>query len=379
MTDSRDAVTAGRGTYRGEVAYLYAFDLAWDMKREPLGKLLGQPVRPFAPGPTRHRPREMMFFRPQMASLEPVERTGPGGKVTVSRTVKLFPVGALSIRARVPFEVNDLRELRAYHDLSFDDGSLADETRELAETILEEVRALCVRPQEKLPRAEAYTVFCLDNASVGSSADGGTDAWMKTHRRDVAALLVEDSRPEKLSTQKTEETTAPQLSYYDDDLIIADWDAALVVERPRNFDEILHVMELTNVQLAELRAYDVALDRRLELSYRHLGGRRRPRRDLPGQLREIRIDLARLSDELQNITKFFGDWHLARLYQQLSTRFHLSDWTQTINQKLRTLDEIYTLLKQDQNNRWMLILEATIVLLFIIDVIIIVWMGSATP
>ncbi len=88
------------------------------------------------------------------------------------------------------------------------------------------------------------------------------------------------------------------------------------------------------------------------------------------ELREIRVDFARLSDELSNITKFFGDWHLARIYQGVSARFHLSDWHRTIDDKLKTLDDLYQLLRAEQNNRWMLILEASIVLLFIIDLII---------
>jgi hypothetical protein len=88
------------------------------------------------------------------------------------------------------------------------------------------------------------------------------------------------------------------------------------------------------------------------------------------ELREIRIDLARLSDELSNITKFFGDWHLARIYENISARFHLSDWHRTIDRKLQTLDDLYQLLNHDQTNRWMLILEMTIVLLFIIDLLV---------
>jgi uncharacterized Rmd1/YagE family protein len=87
-------------------------------------------------------------------------------------------------------------------------------------------------------------------------------------------------------------------------------------------------------------------------------------------LREMRVDLARLSDELSNITKFFGDWHLARIYQTLAARFHLADWHKTTNEKLKTLDNLYQLLQADRNNRYMLLLEVTIVLLFIIDLLV---------
>ena len=153
--------------------------------------------------------------------------------------------------------------------------------------------------------------------------------------------------------------------------MVIDWDAALIIDEPQFFDETLYVMELANLQLAELEAYDRILDDALERSYRDLerprtGGRA----DVLQRLREIRIDMARLSDELSNITKFFGDWHLARIYQNISARFHLADWHRTIDEKLHTLDNLYLLHKQDQTNRWMLMLEITIVLLFIIDLIV---------
>ena len=87
------------------------------------------------------------------------------------------------------------------------------------------------------------------------------------------------------------------------------------------------------------------------------------------ELRDIRIDLARFNDELSNITKFFGDWHLARIYENISARFHLGDWHRSIDGKLKTLDDLYQLLKHDQNNLLMVVLEVTVVLLFVIDLV----------
>ena len=152
-----------------------------------------------------------------------------------------------------------------------------------------------------------------------------------------------------------------------------DWDAALLVDEPRFFEETLYILELANVQLAELEAYDRILDNTVERSYRDIAARRFKSRaglTIQKELREIRVDLARLSDELSNITKFFGDWHLARIYQGVSARFHLADWHRTIDEKLKTLDDLYQLLTAERNNRWMLILEMSIVLMFLIDLII---------
>ena len=43
--------------------------------------------------------------------------------------------------------------------------------------------------------------------------------------------------------------------------------------KPRDLEETLYVMELANLQLAELEAYDRWLDGALERSYRDLGRR----------------------------------------------------------------------------------------------------------
>jgi len=48
----------------------------------------------------------------------------------------------------------------------------------------------------------------------------------------------------------------------------------------------------------------------------------------------------------------------------------MADWHGVINVKLRTLAELYQLLYQDRINSWMVVLEATIVLLFILDVLL---------
>jgi hypothetical protein len=242
----------------------------------------------------------------------------------------------------------------------------------LAEEVRRELQPFYIRPVKQVPEEEAYTVFCveapvLDRDGVPQTAE----VWLKGHRRQVAALLTQEPEIDRLSTQESEESTQRAISYYEHDLVVMDWDAALVIDKPSCFDEPLYVMELANLQLAELEAYDRILDDALERSYRDLGERRiRSQRDVLREIRELRIDLARFSDELQNITKFFGDWHVARIYEAIAARFHLGDWHRTIDEKVKTLDDLYQLGKADQQNRWMLLLEVTIVLLFVIDLVV---------
>jgi hypothetical protein len=356
---------------KGEVVYVWAFDLAYDMQRQRIARVLGQEVREYFVGPSKPGPKHGFFYRPQMVTL-PSRRTDSSvGPVDVAMAVKVFNVGAVSIQLRVPFEVDALGDLVEYYGLRFGERRVGAEVLELAEKVRRELEPNLVQPVAMLDEGEDYTLFCVYELPTGDEAGSArAEQWLMENRRSVAGLLTQEPNAARLSEQEAAESTERYLTYYDTDLVVTDWEAALVVGEQGSLEEVIHVMELANVQLAELGAYDRALDRALEAAYRDLSSRRRVKRDVRRALREIRIDMARLNDELQNITKFFGDWHLAKIYQNLSSRFHLNDWHGIISVKLRTLADLYSLLHQDWINRWMVILEATIVLLFIIDVLL---------
>jgi len=355
----------------GEVVYLFAFDVAYDMRREPLRRLLGQEVAQFSFDASKRSPPQLSFYRPQMVRLPVVERVGPHGPVRLDRSIKILPIGALSITVRVPFSVERIEDLVHYHDLRFGERTLDDEVRQLAEDARRELAPWHIRPVPHLPDEEAYTIFAITSLPVGGHLRAVR--WLGEHRRAVAALLTQESDLGHLSDRAVEESTARALSYYEHDLVVVDWDAALVIDDRRGIEETIYIMELANLQLAEFEAYDKILDQSVEQSYRDMATRSLFRvRSALAPLRELRIDLARLSDELSNITKFFGDWHSARIYQVLAERFHLPDWHRSIDAKLTTLDELYQLANQDQHTRQMLILEVMIVLLFVLDLVVLV-------
>src|SRR3954454_15903437 len=109
-TAERRANSAKVRRYTGEVVYIYAFDVAYEMVRRPVRELLGQPVAQFVVDSSKRSPRHLFFYRPQMVRLSPLERIGPNGPLRIERAVKLLPVGALSITVRVPFEVERVED-----------------------------------------------------------------------------------------------------------------------------------------------------------------------------------------------------------------------------------------------------------------------------
>ena len=221
-------------------------------------------------------------------------------------------------------------------------------------------------------REEAYTGFlCVHPRSSANpqTAHGSGRGRLVANRR--LASYSRGADPSRLSDQEAEESTGKYLSYYDRDLVVVDWDAALVIDEPQNLDEVLYLMELANVQFAELEATDRILDDAVERPTATSARRwkaSRPRRAARTCARSASTcPPQRRAVQHHRSSSATGTWpHLPGL----SSRFHLSDWHRTIDEKLKTLDDLYQLLPAEQNNRWMLILEASIVLLFIVDLVI---------
>ena len=258
----------------------------------------------------------------------------------------------MTVQVRVPFEVERLEDLVDYHDLEFAGRGLEDEVGGVCGKGIERPpAALCPACPGALTQAEAYTVFCVAGLPEVEGQAVRAEDWLPANRRRVASLLMQEEDDEVLSEQEAYESTELYLSYYGDDLVVVDWDSAVVVGQQDALDDVLHIMELANVQLVELAAYDKVLDEALQVAYNDMNRQTvRSTRKMLENLRELRIDLARISDELSNITKFFGDWHLAKTHRNLADRFHLGDWQRIIGEKTRTLDGLYQILLQNRFN-----------------------------
>jgi hypothetical protein len=365
---TQTSVPNDNAVFNGKVVYIYAFDIAYEIRIEKVQTLLSYPLSEYAIGPGKRNPKYYFFYRPKLVRLPDETHKIKGKNIQLQWDIKVFGIGSISVEISIPFEGLGFRELVEFHNPVFDDKkSLEQIVRQKLEKIVEELKSVSANPADNPGLSEAYTVFCLDRLPEGCIAQ----QWLKDNRRAVAGLLTEEADAQELSEQESEETVGQYISYYERDLAVIDWDAAMVVGQAESLEDVLHIVELANVQLAELEAYDRILDEALQGAYLDLsrsGGwlRHKVRR----RLREIRVDLARFNDELTNITKFFGDWHLAKVYRQLFERFHLSQWQQVVGDKHRTLGELYGLLQQERNNFWMMVLEVTIVLLFILDLLL---------
>jgi hypothetical protein len=361
------------GALRGEVVYLYAFDVANEVRLDRVPALLSAHGTPLATGPApaaRSVPRSIPVARP--VAVEPPAPSLRLRGEPIRVLVRVYEVGVVTVTVRVSFADGSLAGLTPFHTPALDDGRPLDlYAREQCAEIRRKLADALVRPEPET-EPEAYTVFCLTH--LGGSPDA--NRWLAEHQREVAGLLTATPAG-RLSEAQVAEVLRLKRSFENTDLAVLDWEAALVVDLGGKAEEVLFVLELANLQLEEFRWMDRALDRYLEQAYDDFARRRWWR---PGggaavlrSLRGLRIDLAKLADEVTHTTKFIGDWHLARVYILARERFHLDQWRASVDQRLDELDRLYTILRGDVYDRRMLWLEIVIVVFFALDLLLILY------
>src|SRR5262245_18736409 len=357
---------------RGEVVYLYAFDVANEIRLDRVPAELSASRPPVLSVGAPSVPRSIPIARP--VTVEPPTPAQQIAGQPIRALDRVYEVGVITVTVRVGFACDSLAELIPFHTPMLHDRRPLDRlAAEQCGDVRGKLGDAIVRPEAAAdPDPEAYTVFCF--AHLGEVRDA--NRRLAEQEREVAGLLTA-TPGERLSESQVAEVLRLRRSFENTDLVVLDWDAALVVDLDGYAEDVLYVPELANLQLEEFRWVDRALDRYLERAYDDLGGRRRwgfgAAAGTLRSLRRLRVDLARLADEVTHITKFVGDWHLARVYLLARERFHLDQWRSSVDQRLGELDRLYTITRGDLYDRRMLWPEVVIVVFFAVDIALILF------
>src|ERR1043166_644969 len=196
---------------KGTVVYFFAFDVANDIRTELVREILSERPFPFQIRVGGAVPKDVPFYRPLTIGLKPEELDSNVGRVPLKPFVKIFDVGVLSISYEIRFDVSDLGALVPFHQLEVGGVALTARAERLCRVVEENLRPFMVKPAEERPAVEAYTAFCFEEV------DGDVQEWGASHRAEIAALLNEEARPDRLAPAQVEETLSHSLSYTRED------------------------------------------------------------------------------------------------------------------------------------------------------------------
>jgi hypothetical protein len=283
--------------------------------------------------------------------------------------LRIHPVGVVVVRTRTPVASPSWSGLAA--------AGRSEQARHqrIFERVRRELDPARLEPYQVQVEPETYVAYCLHEAPP-------VEEILERHREDVASLVTGEPAG-RLAPQVVDAALKHTFRYYRDDLVVVGWDNALLVGRPGDYEDALDVLELANLLLLEFRTYDAFLDQRLEESFDALdrlwrpGGLFRSARSTLREISGIRVDFARLTDNLHDTGKVYGEWYLAKLYRHLRDSFHLASWERAVASKMETLEDMFQLAEEEASHRRSLLLETMIVLLFVLDLVLIWMLGTA--
>ena len=363
-------------TYKGELVFTFLYDLGGEVRLQEVAALI-KGLRAERVEPSKSAPPYMELTRPLAYRYPERVVETPRGEEKLLVEARVYGIGAVGVALRLPFEVPDLRVVNELTFLRPVKGPGLDAiAREVADSIASTIDRALVERYVAAVEPETYLAIVLTQTPVPAIE------LFEKERQMLAGLVAAERRPERLSIEEVRDNLRTWFRYYEDDLVVVDWERALIIEPSGKYEDVLTVMEAANLELLELRAYDKYLDSVLEEAYEDLsrfygrGGLFRSARTVQEELSNARIDLVRVTDGINNIGKIFGDYYLAKLHVGLAERFHLMEWEAIVREKMATLNELYTLASHEVEHRRGMALEAMIVLLFLLDLAMLFLLSS---
>lgn len=293
-----------------------------------------------------------------------VERLDAPLRAKVS--ARVFEFGAVSIVYAIEIEPGmTLEALTPLCDAIYDSRAIGKRGVEHRAEVMRRLGD-CVESPHEWDESETYTILFVEKLAGATLGD-------LARSEQAAKLLLGETSARRLSDSVRDDVLAHRFSYLADDLVIVDWNSAIVVE-PSGTMIVPFVLELATSQLLEFRYYDRLLDRELARVYDHVE-RARPRiirSPYAALTREVLrriMELTEVTERVDNSIKAIGDFWLARVYLTSLKRFRVPEWRESVEAKLALVGRAYGLLKGDVDTWRAHLLEMVVVLLILLELI----------
>jgi hypothetical protein len=355
---------------RGCFRLLFLYDVAEAIDLKKLRELLGPrggPVKGVFP---RRTPDYVRFEEAPL--VEPAEPLSLGGGQSAACSLKYYGFAVVVVQLEIRFE-GDWNTVLAQASRWIDAGEIDTLAREIARRHLEKLATAVIRPTQDW-LYESYFVTSLEQVLKA----GGEQAKAAELLADYSAEIVQLVRGEftPLAPKITEEILETGVSYYPTDLVVVGSTAAVIYDRAEDASATFQVVEYAKMQLLEFRYYDALMTKLLSDVYDALEAKRNiilQRWSLPRdaeRFNTIRLDVMELTERIDNAIKFVSDVYYARIYRVAATRLGVSEYRKLVDEKLRTMGELYDFMVDQFNESRSFVLELAVAVMALLDVIL---------
>src|SRR3989344_8479210 len=290
--------------------------------------------------PYKSSPNYEEYF-PKYKELEkPIEKDVNGKKVIIN--LKSFNDN-LIIEAETEFDEKDIDKILDIKEILYDE---------------------CQKNAKKYEPSlffEEYTFYCISDYE-------SYDKYISANRIKIASLLKDETID--LTNKEINETMSSNLKYGKEDTVIIDWDGTFILDKKKEFDDIISLIELANIQLLNLRILDNKLQDEIARIRKLIDFGKLKIFKLSSYIKDIiklRSEALLELDSIENIIKLYGDWYSARLYNIAAKKMYIEKWRSNVEAKLNLLKEMYDMVSSRMSESYNIILEFTIVFLIILE------------
>jgi hypothetical protein len=283
---------------------------------------------------------------------------------------KAFDYGVVSVALTRPVSGSWDEWVAWGRSCFYENAALPRAAEHLARTLVSRIAKVITRVRPDF-LAEDYLVFTATQLDDAASSD----ALIASHGGAIAQLLRGERSP--LSAEERDEVLRHRISYFADDLVIPTWNSAFIRDTESGAQAALEILEFANSQLLEFRYYDQLLDGELERIYPQLQRQgwlynwfaRRYSRAVR-QVHSLFIDVNELTDRTENALKIVGDVYAARLFALAAARLGLDQWKASVQEKLRTLADIYRFAVEQTSMARGEFLEFVVVVILVLELVL---------
>lgn len=356
-----------RGCFR--LLFLYDVGEAIDLKR--VRELLG-PRAGTVKGVFPRRTPEYVRFE-QAPIIEPGESLSLGAAQRLVCSLKYYAFAVVVVQFDVPFE-GDWDNVLVQAARWMDATEIDNHAREIGRRHLEQAAPAVIRPNPDEWLYESYFITHFEQILKHAGEPAKASDLLTENASEIAQLVRGDFTP--VAPKASADLLEAAVSYYPTDLVVAASTAAVIYDRAEDAGATFQVLEYAKMQLLEFRYYDGLMTRLLSDAYDALETKRNllfERWSLPREAQRfntIRLDVMELTERIDNAIKFVSDVYYARVYRMAAARLGVNEYRSLVDEKLRTMGELYDFMVDQFNQSRSFVLELAVAVMALLDVIL---------
>lgn len=172
----------------------------------------------------------------------------------------------------------------------------------------------------------------------------------------VAELLL--AEPKKTLSETTHKTIQSNyLQYTKQDLLIMDWNSALVMDfgEEKEYQDYVDIIEFSLTQLLELRIYDELLDEQSDKLYDSIEKKQYNKisefyNSISEESGQLYMEFADFFEKIDNSIKTVGDFYLAKVLKTADKKFGFDELKRTMSRKIEALSNLSKMYQEKVNS-----------------------------